>query len=344
LLDLGAPEALPYLAARFRTDPALLQVTPLGGGVSNIVVLAEAPHVRAVLKQALEKLRVEQDWFCSRDRIFNEVTGLRALASLLPAAAVPAVLFEDREQCLFAMEAAPRDAPNLKDLLLAGRAPAGVGATLGSYLGQWVAATYQRPEWRETFGSLEIFDNLRLDPYYRATALRHPDLAPHFESLIEECSARRVALVHGDYSPKNVLLWDGRPTLIDLEVAHFGDPSFDAAFFTNHLVLKSFYRPSSRAAFAAMAAEFWTALRAALPAGLDWFEPATIRHLGCLMLARVDGKSPAEYLRDPELRGRVRDHARRLILRPPATIAAHARRLILRPPATIAAVLEGLPE
>ena len=302
-------------------------MTPLGGGVSNTVVLAEAPGVRAVVKQALERLRVEQDWFCTKERIFNEVEGLRSLDQVLPAGAVPHVLFDDRDEWLFAMEAAPAGTATLKDELLAGRSNPGAAAVLGGYLGCWAGATQGREECKRKFGGLEIFDNLRLDPYYRATALRHPELAPRFLALIEECAARRVALVHGDYSPKNVLLWGDRVTVIDWEVVHYGDPSFDAAFFTNHLVLKAFHRPERAGVFGDMADQFWTALRSSLPAEFEWLEGAAMRHLGCLLLARVDGKSPAEYLRGAAVKQRVREAARALILAPPVTAAEVFERL-----------------
>lgn len=317
MLDLGSAEAIPYLATRLHADAALLRVTPLGGGVSNTVVLVEAPGLRVVVKQALEKLRVEQDWYCTRHRIFNEVEGLRALQAVLRRGAVPEVLFEDREQYLFAMEAAPAGIPTLKDELMAGRMHPAAAATLGAYLGEWVAATQGDEKWIRVFGGLEVFDNLRLDPYYRTAARRHPDLAPVIERTMEECTARRVALVHGDYSPKNVLLWNDRITLIDCEVVHYGDPSFDAAFFINHLVLKSFYRREWREDLKEMAEFFWRALRSSLPPSFGWLEGAAMRHLGCLMLARVDGKSPAEYLRDEVLKQRVREAARNLMLRSP---------------------------
>ena len=54
---------------------------------------------------------------------------------------------------------------------------------------------------------------------------------------------------------------------------------------------------------------------------------ATLQHLGWLLLARVDGKSPAEYLGQGELPDRVRRFARRLIVSPPASVAEVFQRL-----------------
>lgn len=299
-----------YLAARGLGGD--WTVTPLGGGVSNSVFLAEGGGRRWVLKQSLEKLRVEEDWFAVRERIHRECAALRALEPVLPPGSVPSVVFEDRPSCIYAMEAAPASACDWKALLLSGDVRPAVASTTGKMLAAMAAVSRAGGSWREDFGSQTCFDQLRLDPYYRFTAARHPDLAAAFDAAI--AAARRpLALVHGDFSPKNLLVWDGSVTLIDLEVVHFGDPAFDAAFLLNHLLLKAAHRPGWRESYLEAARAFWTEVRNSVE------EPATILHLGCLHLARVDGKSPAEYL-DTETRVRVREAARNWIMRRPASI------------------------
>ncbi|MEF8856196.1 MAG: phosphotransferase, partial [Haloplanus sp.] len=103
-------------------------------------------------------------------------------------------------------------------------------------------------------------------------------------------------LVHGDYSPKNVLVDrsdDPVPWILDFEVAHWGDPAFDAAFMLNHLFIKSIYNHDRHAAYADAADRFWTAYDRAA----EWdIERETVAELAVLMLARVDGKSPVEYV------------------------------------------------
>jgi 5-methylthioribose kinase len=320
LFDLHADNAADYLRARgMAGDDA--RITELGGGVSNTVLLVEADDRRFVLKQALGKLRVEDDWFSDRERVFRESAAMRWLRPHLPAGSLPEILFEDRENCLFAMTAGPRDAENWKTLLMRGEVNAGVARTIGGILAKMVSATWRDPEAERAFGDQTVFDQLRLDPYYRTTAARHPDLKPQFERLVRESSSRRVSLVHGDWSPKNFLLSAGAVMAIDFEVTHFGDPAFDSAFLLNHLLLKSFYRPAWSAAFGRAARAFWEACCAGVPTECSWIEPATLSHLGCLLLARVDGKSPAEYITDPALRTRVREFARQLILAPPDHVA-----------------------
>lgn len=287
--------------------------------MSNIVVLVDAPEGRLVLKQALGKLRVEQDWFSDRERIFRESQAIARLGPHLPRGALPEVLFEDRPNLLFAMSAAPRGWNNWKSELLRGAIDERVAEAAAVYLTAMISASRGNAEWKKEFEDQTVFDQLRLDPYYRGTALRHPDLASHFAGLMDESRARRVSLVHGDWSPKNLLVGENGVMAIDFEVIHYGDPSFDSAFLLNHLILKSFHLPHLADRFTALARRFWNTLLERLSEDRAWLEAATLRHLGCLMLARVDGKSPAEYLTAGE-RDAVRQFARRLILEPPATL------------------------
>ncbi len=317
-MELDSPEARSWIAAQLECPQDSVALTPLGGGVSNHVVLVDAPGRRCVFKQALGKLRVEQDWRSGRDRIFRECAALHAVLNILPRGAVPRVLLEARDQFTFAMEVAPADAQPWKSPLLAGEVRREWAEMAGQLLGTWIRESMGRPDWQAEFAGLTVFGELRVDPYYRTTAARHPELARHFASLIDECLNRRFSLVHGDFSPKNLLISSQGMMVIDWEVAHWGDPSFDAAFLTNHLLLKAFHRPADWRRYQLAATAFWRTLCATVEP--EWLQPAAMRHLGCLLLARIDGKSPAEYIQTEALRQRVRAAAIDLILSP----AAHA--------------------
>jgi 5-methylthioribose kinase len=167
---------------------------------------------------------------------------------------------------------------------------------------------------------MAIFDQLRLDAYYRYVAGRHPELAGYFEALIADCETRRWCLVHGDFSPKNFLVDRGSLVAIDWECVHYGNPAFDAAFLLNHLLLKSFHLPARAADFAELGLRFWRAATSQIPTA-PWLEESTVRHWAGLLLARMDGKSPVEYIKDPGLRNEIRAFARGLIARPPASVA-----------------------
>lgn len=310
MIDLNRDNASEYLESLGHGGG--WRVTALGGGVSNTVLLAERAEQRWVLKQSLGKLRVEADWFADRERIHRESSSMRALAPLLPAGTIPVIVFEDRDRCIYAMDAAPPDARDWKSLLLGGEISESAATGVGRILAGIIKATWDGGVWETDFGDQTCFDQLRLDPYYRFTASRHPDLAPKFDAAIR-AARRKLALVHGDFSPKNLLVLGSMVTLIDFEVIHFGDPAFDAAFLLNHLLLKSAHRPRWRDRLIAAARAFWAEVEPF--AGGD----AAVLHLGCLHLARVDGKSPVEYLTE-ETRARVREQARQWLEAPPPSI------------------------
>jgi 5-methylthioribose kinase len=319
LLQLDSHDALTWIADRLQAPIDDVRLTPLGGGISNLVILVEAPGIRYVFKQSLERLRVEQEWLCRRDRIFRESAAIADLAAVLPPGSVPTLVLESPDNFLYAMEAAPADAVPWKSPLLAGEVRLETAAGAGRLLGTWIRESAHQPDWPSAYGDWTVFEELRVDPYYRSTADRHPELAAEFASLIKECRQRRISLVHGDFSPKNLLVSPDSVMVIDWEVVHWGDPAFDPAFLTNHLLLKAFHRPSDWPQYRAAAEAFWQSLHHELDSGFDWLEPAAMRHLGCLMLARIDGKSPAEYIRDEGLKAQIRQVAADLIRRPART-------------------------
>ncbi len=294
----------------------------LGGGISNVVVLAESAEQRLVLKQALPQLRVRDEWLAERNRIFRERDGLLAAAELLPDGWVPRVLWSDDARFLFAMEAFSADAESWKDELLRGKLDDAKAEQAGRALGLTVRKTWLDLELESRFGDQTAFDQLRTDPYYRTIARRHPDIAGAVAEWIAQVEPLRLALTHGDWSPKNMVCTGGRLIFIDYECVHFGDPSYDAAFALNHLLLKGSFLPERVDGFHRLARVFLEATLAELPAeATARFEPAAMRHLSFLMLARIDGKSPVEYLRDEAVRNRVRRRAKRLIAERPERLA-----------------------
>ena len=131
-------------------------------------------------------------------------------------------------------------------------------------------------------------------------------------------AATKLTLVHGDVSPKNILVGPEGPILIDAECAWWGDPAFDIAFCLNHLLLKCLWKP----ALAGSYLHCFEVLATAYLTSVTWEAPAVIEAraaslLPGLFLARVDGKSPVEYLTDERDKNRVRRVARALLACPP---------------------------
>ena len=244
---------------------------------------------------------------------------MRWVEGRLRGGQAPKILWEDRESFSIAMESAPAGAEMWKNRLLGGEFDPACARAAGTMLGSLIGASWNDPEARRLFGDRTVFRQLRIDPYYRFTAGIAPECADYFYDLIQRTDARQVSLVHGDWSPKNLLVSDEGVWAIDWEVIHFGDPSFDAGFLLNHLLLKSIAMPHHRAHLAHLAEVFMAALAQQLPAGAEWVEAAAFEHLPALLLARVDGKSPAEYL-DAGMRDRARSLAKGLMQRPVASL------------------------
>jgi aminoglycoside phosphotransferase (APT) family kinase protein len=273
-----------------------------------------------VLKQALPKLRVEEDWFSDPARVGREALALRWLQQLAPAASVPQLIFEEPEQHLLAMSAVSEPHVNWKERLLAGDVQSGQVEQFGRWLAQVHANSHAcQAELRAAFEDRTYFQTLRLDPYYQVAASRNPRAGKFYEELTAETWATQLCLVHGDYSPKNVLIHQGKLIVLDFEVMHFGDPAFDLGFGLTHLLSKANHLPACRRRFAEAALGFWKAYQGTPMLGDAGLEGRAVRHaLGCL-LARVDGRSPLEYL-SPDERETQRHVVLHLIERPPTEV------------------------
>jgi len=290
----------------------------LTGGVSSDIWRIDLPNGAICVKRALAKLRVAADWRAPVDRNRYEARWMQQANAAVPGAA-PALLGQDEATGLLAMQyLPPADHPLWKTQLRDGHADAAFAAAVGDRLGRIHAATARQPRLAAAFPTDTIFYDIRLEPYLVATGRAHPDLAPNFEALVATTRANKHALVHGDVSPKNILAGPHGPVFLDAECAWWGDPAFDLAFCLNHLLLKCLWTPSARAGFLAC----FDALAAAYRPHVAW-EPAAgletraAHLLPGLFLARVDGKSPVEYITTDADRNRVRRVARALLGAPP---------------------------
>jgi aminoglycoside phosphotransferase (APT) family kinase protein len=292
---------------------------PLAGGVSSDIWRVELPDGREVcIKRALPKLKVAADWRAPVIRNRYEARWLARAAEALPGA-VPALLGQDEATGTLAMAwLDPQAHPVWKARLRDGHADAGFAAEVGRRIARIHADAARRPALASDFPTDQLFHAIRLEPYLVATARAHPDLAPALTALVARTAATKLTLVHGDVSPKNILVGPQGPVFIDAECAWWGDPAFDLAFCLNHLLLKCLWTPRAAGDFLLC----FEALAAAYLAGVEWEAPAALEAraaqlLPGLFLARVDGKSPVEYLTEEADKDRVRRVARALLAAPP---------------------------
>ncbi|MEM7032736.1 MAG: aminoglycoside phosphotransferase family protein [Chloroflexota bacterium] len=327
VMDIENPtDLLTYLRQQGRIDNTETpQCQTLSGGVSNRTVRVDRENGEAwVIKQALEKLRVPVDWFSSPLRIHREAEGLRWLNKLAPQQSVPEFVFEDHEHHLLAMQAIPDPHENWKVALLDGRLDLTQVRQFGHLLGQIQRqAEQQKDTIAAAFADRTFFESLRLEPYYGYTASQVPQATRFLNQLINETRACRFTLVHGDYSPKNTLVYQNRLILLDYEVIHFGDPAFDLGFSLTHFLSKAHHLPHLRAEFMQASQIYWEAYRATL-GNISWaddLEEKAVHHTLACLLARVAGRSPLEYL-SQEARQRQQQAVLTLMSRTPATVSS----------------------
>lgn len=287
-------------------------LAPLTGGVSCDVWKVETPSGPIVVKRPLPQLRVAAEWHAPVERGTSEVRWLRRARGVDPRIA-PEVLAELPGHA-FAMRFLP-GCPVWKDELMAGRVDADFAAKVGTGIAAVHAVTAHDDGDRADFPNDEMFRALRVDPFLLYVAQHDAELAPTLTTLADDLMSRKIALVHGDVSPKNILVSADGPVFLDAECAVYGDPAFDLAFCTTHLLLKAVWSGDARLNEAA------AALVAAYRASIDWEDAEALllragKLTAALLLARVEGKSPAPYLTDPEHKRIVRDQARTLILAP----------------------------
>jgi tRNA A-37 threonylcarbamoyl transferase component Bud32 len=302
--------------------------TPLSGGVSSDIWRVDIEKRPSLcVKRALPKLKVAAHWEAPVSRNAYEWAYMQFVSNVIPHG-VPGLLAHDPIAGLFAMEYLPPEHfPSWKQQLMDGKIQARTAQAVGRGLGAIHSASANRDDLRARFDTSDSFHAIRLEPYLLATARRHPRLQRTLEQLVERTATHRSVLVHGDVSPKNILVGANGPVFLDAECAWYGDPAFDLAFCLNHLLLKCIVQPRQttalRESFDGLVSAYF--MMAAFESRQELeFRVASL--LPALLLARIDGKSPVEYVTTESDRSSARDVAIPMIERPPASVRQVADR------------------
>ena len=277
-------------------------VEHLSGGVSCRVWKITVNEDRWVIKQALEKLDVQVDWFSDVERIHREHEVMKQLELVIPDCNVPKILHVDYINHIYLMTCAEEGAETWKDLLMKGIFNVETARSAANILSQIHSRSNQIEEKiKEKFYDQKYFVQLRIDPFHRFLIQKYPELSPEINALIFELTEQKTCLVHGDFSPKNMLVEkSGSIVLIDYEVAHWGNPVFDLAYCLGHLMLKTWHLKRS------------TEIHQLIKVFLDNYTETVnnlLPHLGLMLLARMDGKSPVNYIKDDDLKQIIRNTA-----------------------------------
>jgi aminoglycoside phosphotransferase (APT) family kinase protein len=311
------PELRAAVARLLHADARALRFTAQSGGVSSDIWRVDSPAAVVCAKRALAKLKVADDWRAPTRRNAEEAKWLRFAATVVPKQ-VPRVIAHDAADGVLVLEwFDPSEWRNWKSELLAERIDPRVGAALGAMLGRVHAASSGNPTIPNEFANLELFEALRIQPYFATAAQHNRTVAAALGAISTQLRSRARALVHGDVSPKNVLVsTKADPVLLDAECATWGDPTFDVSFMLSHLMLKAIHRRAHARDYLATASAFFDAYAPFAGTLLH----ATPSMTAALLLARIDGKSPVEYL-DGDAATRVHAFAIATLREPPRNVS-----------------------
>lgn len=283
-----------------------LEIIQLSGGVSSRVWKIISNENRWVLKQALKKLKVQADWFSDVERIHREHEVMLAIQNIMPAGSVPEIVHTDYANHVYMMSSAEEEARTWKDILMRGDLNNDIAIKAGKVL-QSIHKNSEKIDENDKakFQDQKYFIQLRVEPFHQYLIQKFPELEAYIQQLIDEVTQKKICLVHGDFSPKNMLIEsDNNLVLIDYEVAHWGNPVFDVAYCIGHLMLKGWHLKQRD--------EVQQLIETFLKAYNNTVENLT-PHLGLMLLARMDGKSPIDYIKDEALINIIRKVAVEMI-------------------------------
>ena len=293
------------------------EVEELTGGVSNVVLGIKSGDKDLVLKQALPQLKVAAVWKADQRRAIVEANGMKLLHSITPES-VPDLIDLDPDEFTLTMDRLPRECTVWKTDLLEGVIKPSIGEDLGRILATWHNFGASSKEALDAYMEDSLFDQLRVTPFYRAVAKVNPALDNRIQELITEISTMKITLVHGDFSPKNIMITGAdKPIVLDFEVMHTGNPVFDLGFVSAHLLCKFLRTEDStqRALLGETAIAFINSYAKTCSIPVSTSLP---HHVAVIALARVEGVSPVNYL-DEAAKARVQSVTKSAIANPSAT-------------------------
>lgn len=290
-----------------QTDPA--QVEVLTGGVSNVVLAITTSTQKLVLKQALAELAVSEKWEADQRRAIVEADAIKLFNQLSPSQ-VPKLIFLDPKRFILVVERVPVGSTVWKSDLLDGVINPDIGSKLGKTLATWHNYCEKNAEVKIKFMEDSLFEQLRIDPFYRFVAAKNPQLEVAIRKLINELEGDKTTVVHGDFSPKNIMVaMNDEIYILDFEVAHVGNPVFDLAFLIAHLLCKFFRtRDNLHAKLLANTASAFVKEYEKL----RLISHSVAKHAALISLARVEGKSPVNYL-SKEQQGKLQNFTKSVL-------------------------------
>ena len=302
-MNLDKKSVPPYLRRKkiIVQGEHVTDVQPVGDGVKNIIYRVVTTQKRLIVKQARSRANDKGKMFLDRKRVFQEKSCVEVLSQILPPDIIPEVHLEDRTNFVLVSEAPPREAALWESELATGKIDLQIAAQCGELLATVHNHTKRAPALKTLFESKKPFEQLRVEPLYKAMIPDYPEQQKLIEAQARSLSKEANVLVLGDLRPRNVWVNSGRVFLVDFATAHYGHPSFDAAYYASDLCLKAILNAPQKAAYLEGINVFWMSyFRLITYAKKAETERNAVRDFGCLLLSAAAGHMP-EFELDEEI-------------------------------------------
>ncbi len=283
-------------------------------GVSSDIWHVKTSTNEYCIKRALAKLTVKEDWFAPVDRSKFEVKYFHYCKKIEPNS-FPKILGYDEKNFILAMEWFDNKKFIVwKKRLLEKSISLKDGKRIGKLLGIIHKFFYKKKKYKKIFLNDNTFYDIRIEPYLVFTSKFYPEFSEYYKTTIDLLKKNKSTVIHGDFSPKNILLGKNYPVILDAETACWGNPAFDLAFLNNHIILKSILNKEIFQNYLKLGKNILETYMANFPiVNNKKFIKNFIILQALLILARVDGKSPVEYFKNKH-KNLARNFAKNLLL------------------------------
>ena len=296
------------------------QVSPMPGAMSSELRKVELGWGKVCLKKS-RPLLAGSDSDVPMERSRYEYQWLKLARSAL-GEAVPEVYGE--HEAMFAMEYLdPQTHGSWREQLCSGDISPSTAAAVGRLIGRFHAATANNLAIAQCFPSDAAFIVLRIQQLFVAGAASQSGVAKRLLELAAMLRECRIALIHGNLCPENVLVGSRGPILIDAQCASYGDPAFDLASCLAELLLLGVWAPLWRDPYL----NCYAAFQAAYLQRINWEGPEQTEERAALLLPAIllgaaRGGLPSRHLYETEKRDLVASIARKLLTEPVFRLSA----------------------
>ena len=277
----------------------IIDFTRMEGGVSSEVYKVKTSNKTYCVKRSLAKLLVKKEWFADKKRLKYEYYWLKHCKKIIPNNIPNIITFSEKKDYLVLEFFDQNKFTTLKHLLFKKKINLNLIKNISKNLFKIHNKSKNTSIKKKFSKNFKNFYDLRLDAYFNEVKRVHPNLKNHINKINRNYIKNSTTLVHGDFSPKNILTDNRSIKFIDAETCNFGDPVFDVVFFNNHLLIKSIIIPEKKNEFLECYKLFFNTYIKLLKGHEKFnFISRCIDMIPIMLIARIDGKSPVEYVKE----------------------------------------------